>query len=226
MEFWRIKSLENLSLIKDGIEIVEEWADIPNYEGLYKVSSFGRIKALERTLSRKALSNFKGGNTQKRSAKIITQFISNTKRLMVTLCKNNVPKQYQSSRLVALSFIPNPLNKEQVNHINGKYQQNYKRNLEWNTARENADHAVKNGLAARGKRNKWCKLSESDVLSIFNSPLKLKELAVIYGVDYTTCGYIKSGKKWSWLTGKIYKRTRKIYNKINENGLKTPTKKP
>ena len=63
--------------------------------------------------------------------------------------KGGKRKSYLVHRLVAKYFIPNPDNKEQVNHIDGDKLNNHYSNLEWVTPKENMAHALKAGLHKR-----------------------------------------------------------------------------
>lgn len=86
--------------------------DIENYEGLYMVSSFGRVYSL---ISKKFKKPFKNNNDY----------------LQVELYKDNKVKKYLVHRLVAQAFIPNPLNYKEVNHKDENPSNNHVENLEF-----------------------------------------------------------------------------------------------
>jgi len=104
--------------------------DIQGYEGLYKVSSLGYIVRI------------KSDGRQKK----ISDVVSHYGYLICHLCKGGVAKKVILHRIVAMTFIPNPENKPQVNHINGIKTDNRVCNLEWATRSENMLHSYANGL--------------------------------------------------------------------------------
>lgn len=63
-------------------------------------------------------------------------------------------KGYSAHRLVALTFIPNPLNLPIVNHKDGNKHNNAVSNLEWCDASCNVKHAYNNGVYADTKTNR------------------------------------------------------------------------
>ena len=101
----------------------EVWKDVVGYEGLYEVSNLGRVKSLRRNIIMKQ-KIVKGYN-------------------MLTLTKAGKQKGETVSRLVGRAFIPNPENKPQINHIDENKQNNHVDNLEWVTAKENANHGTR-----------------------------------------------------------------------------------
>lgn len=64
----------------------------------------------------------------------------------VVLYKNGKQKNISVHRLVGIMFIPNPENKPEINHKDTNKLNNHISNLEWNTKKENIEHAWDNGL--------------------------------------------------------------------------------
>ncbi len=118
----------------------EIWKDINEYEGLYQVSNFGRVKSLTRECKHPL------GGTRKVNERIMKPEKGKWGYLRVHLNKNGKGERHLIHRLVVRAFIPNPGNKPEVNHINGNKQNNHVDNLEWCTSKENIQHAIRLGL--------------------------------------------------------------------------------
>lgn len=98
----------------------EEWRPIKGYEGLYQISTHGRIKSFTRgkEIVMKPSTHYKG-------------------HLFIYFYKDRSRTKFFVHRLVALAFIPNPQMKLLVNHIDENKQNNMRENLEWMTEGEN-----------------------------------------------------------------------------------------
>ena len=115
----------------------EIWKDIKGYEGLYQVSNFGRVKSLTKYHKTK-----KGYFSKERILKLIR---NERGYLLVGLCKNWKKQKVFVHRLVAETFIPNPNNLPQVNHINEFEKDNNSiDNLEWCTCKYNCNYGTRN----------------------------------------------------------------------------------
>jgi hypothetical protein len=96
-------------------------------------------------------------------------------------------KDLKIHRLVATYFIENdnPLDKIEVNHKDGNKGNNEYTNLEWVTPSENALHAFETGLHSHiGEKNTNLKLTDEEVLKIWDSNLTARQIEKIYGVSY------------------------------------------
>ena len=145
----------------------EIWKDIKGYEGIYQVSNLGRVKALERTWY-----SGRNGCTKRTKPEHIMKYrlAKNTGYCLLKLVKNGVEKHVFVHRLVAETFIPNPNNLPEVNHIDGNKENNCVDNLEWCTEKENISHAIKNKLRIIDGCNNWqAKMSSEDVAFIRNN---------------------------------------------------------
>lgn len=119
----------------------EIWKDIPGFEGYYQASNFGRIKSLG-TITK-----------YKPKERILKLAKSNAGYLRVHIGHHYNRRTWNVHRLIAITFIPNPLNKKEVNHIDGDTTNNKVDNLEWVTPSEN----IKHSFERLGKRPHNCK---------------------------------------------------------------------
>lgn len=165
-----------------GILVMEIWKDIPGYENLYRVSTFGNVKSYKKI----------GWMNRNNCTRIFKPKDLNPSHshgyLNVRLTKNKKSKLLFVHRLVLLAFIPNPENKPQVNHKNGIKTDNRIDNLEWVTAVENIAHSLKTGLAIRksGEDHHYAKLSNNQVKEIRSLKDNVKFLANKYDVSIQT----------------------------------------
>lgn len=132
----------------------------------------------------------------------VKQRMNNSGYLRVALSKNGKSKAYFVHRLVAQAFIPNPENKQFVNHKDGDKTNNRMSNLEWCTKSENMQHAVKTGLVhyhgLLGEKHPQCKISDADALEIIRlrkSGVLSHILAKQYGVTGATIRNIVYGRR-------------------------------
>ena len=124
----------------------EIWKDVKGYEGLYQVSNMGRVKSLERTVTRK------NGRKQTIRERILKPRTNQDGYLRVTLYNNgNKIKQFLVHRLVCEAFHENPENKPCVNHKDENKTNNIASNLEWCTASENSNHGTRTARSTKAR---------------------------------------------------------------------------
>ncbi len=135
--------LKNKILMKYEIDLSKEvWKAIAGYEGLYAVSSYGRIRS------------FQYGS--RKTVKILD--LTTKRYVKVGLRKNGEYKTFWVHRLVAIAFLPPPQHGQvQVNHINSDKTDNRVENLCWSTPKENSNNpATKQNYFIRyHKEGEW-----------------------------------------------------------------------
>lgn len=103
---------------------MENFIKVKGFENYYEISNLGNVRRLG------SLNNLKPINNGKDYLSVCLSVKSKIKRIYI-------------HRLVAMAFLDNKENKEEVNHINGIRTDNKLINLEWVTRSENHFHRYK-----------------------------------------------------------------------------------
>lgn len=163
----------------------EIYKDIEGYEGYYEISNMGQVRS----------TSYKG-------IKILKPSKTKNGYLNVILCVKQIKTHKLVHRLVAETFLENPLNLEQVNHINGNKEDNSVDNLEWCTQEYNNYHAYNNNLLNRYEDRPEAKLTKEKVLSIpklIEQGATTDDLKNLFQVSRRCIDNIFEGKNWTGL---------------------------
>lgn len=167
----------------------ERWRPVVGYEGIYSVSSLGRVR---RELSRTCA---KAGTILKPAKR--------NGYLFVQLCRDGERVNASIHQIVAQAFLGPPPPGHGVNHKNLDRADPRLRNLEYLTQSGNMKHAYANGARdARGEGNGQAKLKVEDVIAIRavrrqDRPPSYASLARHYGVSDSTIRGAANGRTWN-----------------------------
>lgn len=173
----------------------EVWRPVVGYEGLYEVSSLGRVATL----------NYKNTKTRR----LLSIAINTNWYQYINIYKNKIRTNIRVHRLVASAFLDNPNSKICVNHINGIKIDNSIGNLEWATYSDNISHAYKTWLNKQTEKNlmknnnpaKWKFGSHHNTARRINQyTIDNKFIrtwwSIIEATNYTKAGHITGCCKW------------------------------
>jgi hypothetical protein len=177
--------------------VAEVWRNIEGYEGIYEVSSLGKIRSLDRVVVNKLgrRCHFRGREIKPSKCKIWGYW-----RLM--LCQECKCSSFQVHQLVARAFLGEKPQGKQINHIDGNKDNNAASNLEHVTPTENCNHYLALGLrdSMRGERHFRAKVTAEQVREMRRlraSGSILKDIAEEFDVCISTASKITNGSAWS-----------------------------
>lgn len=169
------------------MDIKKEWKEIKGYEGKYIISNYGEIISLPRYKQNNSKLQYVEPKEIKRCVNRKNGYV------YVQLWNEAKYKNIRLHRLVAETFLENPHNYSQVNHIDGDKTNNKVDNLEWCTQSQNGLHAYKIGLA--NNENQKIKVRQYDndgnLVAEYNS---LLEASKITGINIQKISFCINGK--------------------------------
>jgi hypothetical protein len=169
----------------------EIWKDINGYEGLYKISSLGRVLSL----------NYKGSGTEGfiRGRK----FKNGYRNVYLTDASENAEDNIYIHRLVADHFVEKSeediaLERDVVYFKDGNRDNMVASNLGWMTRQEVVEENVKAArhLSKTPKRRYLRPKQVQEMKALLKKKeLPSKDIANLYGVSIETVSHVKTGKR-------------------------------
>lgn len=172
----------------------EVWVDIPDYEGIYMASNFGRIKSFYRA--------------KEGARSILSGKVGKKGYLMVSLSSKAIVKSIRVHIILKKCFSLNGIGND-INHLNGIKMDNRLVNLEKSTRKRNIQHAYDTGLN-KGSINFLGSKRYNAVLNeelVFKIRTKVKEgikkSIICKELGVTETSYNTANKKDAWRHVKI-----------------------
>jgi hypothetical protein len=165
----------------------EEWRQVLNYEGLYEVSSLGRVRSLDRSVN-----HYRGSRISR--GKVLSTYRGSDGYLSVCLCMNGSKNHARVHRLVLESFLGPCPDGLECCHNNGDRGDNTLDNLRWDTRSSNFADSVKHGTRGFGEAHPNAKISNFGVRVIRRliegGRCTGREIAKVFSVSPTTISEI------------------------------------
>lgn len=170
--------------------IMEEWRSVKGYEGIYEVSSLGRVRAKER---------FVPGRRGIVHGHIVVALKQKTGYIRICLSKDHKKTYFSVHRLVAEAFVPNPHNYPCVNHLDEDRTNNKSSNLQWCTYSQNNNYGTRRSKISETHRCKGKAFMQIDcsnnIVAIYRAMIDAHEL----GYDRSNILKCLTGKKYTYL---------------------------
>ena len=193
----------------------EEWRDIIGWEGLYYVSSLGRVFCAKRGSHKPTI--------------LKPYLIKNRKKTYYAVKLNLAPKreQYLVHRLVATAFIPNPNGYKYIDHIDGNENNNVVSNLKWCTQSINNHNPIaiqRQSNSHKGKKNtaqnkEVVQLKGTTLIKRYRSIADTEVDGFLRSCVSRVCnGKLVTHKGFQWMFAQDYES---LINK-SKNSLSTP----
>lgn len=187
----------------------EEWRDVVNYEGLYRVSSHGRVLSVARTV-------MKNGGKSFLRERMLKPARTSGGYLYVNLSKNRQSTKLYVHQLVLEAFVgPCPERMEARHFHERDPSNNDAQNLRWGSHSQNMGDKEKHGTDSKGEKHFNAKLTDEQVIAIrerVSAGETNTALAREFGVVKKAISQIARGKRWRHVGGPITRNGKVVQN--------------
>lgn len=174
---------ENLGFLL--IHMDEIWKPVLGYEGLYEVSSLGRVRSVDRCV-------VNNGNIHKLTGRIIKQYLNKNKRCrsyltpMISLSKNGKVRVVKVSFLVCTAFHGKRPKEYQCMHLDGNPTNNNFDNLSWGTKKENYNEPIRRKRLSEAAKINIQNLWRSGVMNFRLKPCVQYTIHGVFVAEYSS----------------------------------------
>lgn len=179
----------------------EKWKSINGFEGCYEISTWGRVRSLDRVVAGKGNCGKSFGRWRGRMKALAKS--NQPGHRAVSLFKNGICYQCSVHRLVLETFVgPCPDGMEACHFPDRDPANNHLENLRWDTSKNNhADRKI-HGTNGAGEKNPAAKLTQDEVKEIRRLHSEgiwtYRQLGDKFQVSFVMIGYIVKGKNWTF----------------------------
>lgn len=168
---------------------IEEWRDIPGYEGCYQASSFGRIRSLDRTITH--IDHWGRTVARHKKGKILRLAKQSNGYLFIQL--GRASSQTTIHALVALTYLGDRPHDHDIHHINDQKTDNRSVNLEYIPESDHMSMHLKGNT-------RTAKITEDQAREIFRlyheEHRTASQIAPLYDISTSSVLRIKRGEAW------------------------------
>lgn len=175
-----------------------QWFPVIGYEGRLEITRCGKVRSVERMVRSRY-------NSQRRMpTRELSPFVLNSGYPAIQVRFDGKRKNVLLHRMLAEAFIPNPMGKPCINHIDGNKANFNLSNLEWVTHSENIRHALSAGLmnapsSGPGDKSPAAKLTWEQVdhiRALINLGATQASVARRFGISKGAVGFIARNETW------------------------------
>lgn len=183
---------------------MEQWKDIPGYEGRYQASDQGNIRSMPRQTSGVRMGTTCSINLAGKVLKPHYRGREGRKYVVITIDRTS----YSVHRLVLMAFKGMPSKGEIARHLNDDHTDNRLVNLAWGTQGDNHRDAVVNGrwTPQQGKDHGCAKLTDAQVLEMRAKKAQGATVAALgaeYNLTPSQAARVCNGEAWGHLPGAV-----------------------